>query len=226
VRRLAPRQRFPPRRRSVAVATTLVAATVVLEIVCGTARPASAQALEPPRGRQGYYLAFGPHFALNKNWEDGRDWGVWTGYDVTIRAGQMVTRRFGLGLQIHFGGTDGQGQQAGLFGLSVEGQWELARHLAVRGGVGLDVVSIATVGASDESLRGTVGSGYFLGLSYDWFFTRRLTGGWALTPVAQARFVPGDNSGLIGTVGVEISYWTGLPRNQLDLPPSEAFKPK
>jgi hypothetical protein len=215
------------RRPAIAtVFATLAAATLPLAIVCGTARPTRAQALEPPRPRQGYYLAFGPHFALNKNWEDGRDWGVWTGYDITFRFGQMVTRRFGLGLQVHSGGAGGQGQQAGLFGLSVEGQWELARNLAVRGGVGLDTVSIATVGGGDDSARGTVGSGYFLGLSYDWSFTRRQTGGWALTPVAQARFIPGDTQGLVGTIGVEITYWTGLPRNQLDLPPSEAFGPK
>ncbi len=205
---------------------TLAAATLALAIVCGTARPARAQALELPRPRQGYYLAFGPHFALNKNWEGGRDWGVWTGYDITLRIGEMVTRRFGLGLQIHAGGAGGQGQHAGLFGLAVEGQWEAARQLAVRGGVGLDTVSISTVVGGDKSARGTVGSGFFLGLSYDSFFTRRQSGGWAVTPVAQARFVPGTTAALVGTVGVEISYWTGLPRNQLDLPPSEAFKPK
>ena len=207
-------------------ATTVFVAALALSIACGTARPARAQALEPPRPRQGYYVALGPQFALSKTWEDGRDWGVWAGYDVTLRVGQMVTRRFGLGLQIHYGGTRGQGQKTGLSGLSAEGQWELARHLAVRGGVGLDAVSIATADGGDDSARGTVGAGYFLGLGYDWFFTRRSTGGWALTPVAQARFVPGDTHALVGTVGVELSYWTGLPRNQLDLPPSEAFTPR
>jgi hypothetical protein len=138
----------------------------------------------------------------------------------------MVTRRFGLGLQIHSGGTRGQGQRAALFGLGVEGQWELARHLAIRGGVGLDTVSITTVAGGDDSARGTVGSGYSLGVSYDWFFTRGQSGGWAVTPVAQARYVPGDTQVLVGTVGVELSWWSGLPRNQLELPPSEAFKPK
>ena len=196
--------------------------------VTGWARPARAQVLEPPRGRQGYYLAVGYHLALDKNWEDGRDWGVWTGNDITIRGGQLITRRFGLGLQIHFGGTKGEGQHASTFGLSIEGQWELVRHLALRGGTGLDVVSISTVaGGSGESLRGTVGAGYFLGLSYDWFFTHRLTGGWAVTPVMTARLVPGTTTtAFLGTVGVEITYWTGLPRNQLDLPPAEAFKVK
>jgi hypothetical protein len=208
--------------RAAALAVVSLAA-----VVCGAARPAAAQVLETPRARQGYYLSLGYHLALDKNWEDTRDWGVWAGSDLTLRAGQMLTRRFGLGLQIHSGGAKGQGQTASLFGLGVEGQFELVRQLTVRGGVGLDVVSIATAAGGDEKLRGTVGSGYFLGLSYDWFFTRRMTGGWAVTPVVEARFVPGTTTtAFIGTVGVEITYWTGLPRNQLDLPPSEAFKVK
>ena len=216
------------RRLRLALVGAALATLIGGGIICGTARPARAQVLEPPRGRQGYYLSLGYHLALNKNWEDGRDWGTWIGNDINIRAGQLITRRFGLGLNIHSGGTKGDGQQAGTFGLSIEGQWELVRHLAVRGGTGLDVVSISTVGAgSSESLRGTVGAGYFLGVSYDWIFTKRLTGGWAVTPLLQVRFIPGTTTtAFLGTVGVEITYWTGLPRNQLDLPPSEAFKVK
>jgi hypothetical protein len=202
------------------IAITAAATTLTLALTCGTA---SAQALEPPRARQGYYLALGPHFALNQNSERGRDWAPWVGYDVALRAGQLVTRRFGLGLQFHVGATGGQGQRATLYGLTLEGQWELARNLAVRGGVGLDAVSITSVDGSDEAARGTAGAGYLLGLSYDWFLTHRRSGGWAVTPVVQARLVPGKVDAFVGTVGVELTFWTGLPRNQLDLPPSEAF---
>jgi hypothetical protein len=42
----------------------------------------------------------------------------------------------------------------------------------------------------------------------------------------RARFDPGDTLALIGTVGIELSWWTGLPRNQLDLPPADAFQRK
>jgi hypothetical protein len=211
----------------VSATLALVAILAAAVVVCGAAQPAAAQVLEAPRARQGYYLSLGYHLALDKNWEDTRDWGVWRGADLTLRAGQLLTRRFGLGLQIHSGSTKGEGQTASLFGLGVEAQFELVRQLTLRGGAGLDVVSIATAAGGDDKLRGTVGSGYFLGLSYDWFFTRRLTGGWAVTPVVQTRFVPGTTTtAFIGTIGVEITYWTGLPRNQLDLPPSEAFKVK
>jgi hypothetical protein len=43
--------------------------------------------------------------------------------------------------------------------------------------------------------------------------------------VAQARFIPGARKAW-SAQSVEITYWTGLPRNQLDLPLSVAFGPK
>jgi hypothetical protein len=191
----------------------------------GLGAVAHAQLLEPPRARQGYYVAVGYHLALDKNWEDGESWGLWRGGDLTIRLGQLVTRHFGLGLQIHFGNTAGEGQKASIGGLGVEGQWELARNLALFGGAGLDVVSLSNANAPNPTTRGTVGSGYFLALGYDWFFTHRLTGGWAATPTVEARFVPGSTtSAFIGLIGVQLTYFAGLPRNQLDLPPGEAFK--
>jgi hypothetical protein len=47
----------------------------------------------------------------------------------------------------------------------------------------------------------------------------------ALTPRLEARLVPGsDTKVLVGVVGFEICWWSGLPRNQLELPASEAYK--
>jgi hypothetical protein len=41
----------------------------------------------------------------------------------------------------------------------------------------------------------------------------------------EARFIPGDNATGVSTMlGLDIGWWTGLPRNQLDLPPEDAFK--
>jgi Ca2+-binding RTX toxin-like protein len=189
------------------------------------ARVARAQLLEPPRSRQGYYFALGYQLAVSHPTEDGESWGVWPGGNLSIRFGQLITRRFGMGLQINSGSTRGQGQNAAAGGLELEAQWELARNLAAFGGVGVDVVSLTTVNGQDKKSRGTVGSGYSLGLGYDWFFGHRLTGGWAATPTLQARFVPGNTaSAVMGLIGVQLSYWTGLPRNQLDLPPGEAFQ--
>ncbi|MEO8213524.1 MAG: hypothetical protein ABI560_10035 [Myxococcales bacterium] len=201
----------------------LVLATVSWTAMAG---PARAQLLEAPRGRQGYYFGLGYQLALSQAWEDHESWHVWPGATLSLRLGQLITRRFGLGLQIIPGGrTRGQGQSAAFGGLELEAQWEVAHNLAITAGVGVDVVSLSSTNGRDKTTRGTVGSGYALGLAYDWFFTHRLTGGWAATPIAQVRFVPGNTAAaLIGLVGVQLSYWTGLPRNQLDLPPGEAFR--
>jgi len=204
----------------------VLAASLLAAVPTTAAR--AQQLLEPPRARQGYYFALGYHFALSHVWENGENWSVWPGSAISFRLGQMITRRFGMGLQINPGGTTkGQGQKVAFGGLELEAQWELRRNLAIYGGVGVDVVSLSADNGTDKTTRGTVGSGYSLGLGYDWFFTHRLSGGWGLTPTAQVRFVPGNTaSALIGLLGVQVSYWSGLPRNQLELPPDEAFKRK
>jgi hypothetical protein len=214
-------------RRPLAHATLAATAALAFAIVLGaSARPAAAaDLLEPPRPRQGYYFALGYSFALNKNWEGDKTWGFWPGTELKIRMGQLVTRRFGLGLQIHSGGATGQDQRSAFGGLTMEGQFEIAHNLALYGGIGVDVVSITSQHMEDKTSRGAVGSGYYLGTSYDWFFTKRASGGWAVTPTIEARLVPGSTAtGFIAVVGFQIVYWTGLPRNQLELPPGEAYK--
>jgi len=191
----------------------------------GPERRACAQSIEEPRAHQGYYIGVGVNEAPVKVWEDGYSFGVWQGTDLALRFGQLVTRRFGLGLRFHFGTAKGDGQSASTFGMELEGQWELIRNFSIHGGAGIDTISIRADAGKNPSLRGTAGSGYFLGLGYSWFFTHRLTGGWAVTPRLEARLAPGTTtSAFIGLAGVELCWWSGLPRNQLELPASEAFK--
>lgn len=215
------RRGMPPRLQGLLAAIVAVGLLVAL----AGERRAQAQSIEPPRAHQGYYIGFGYHVTPMKVWEDGYSFGVWNGGEFSLRFGQLVTRRFGLGLQFHFGTAKGDGQTASLFGMELEAQWELVRNLVLHAGAGVDTLSIRADSGTNTSLRGTAGSGYILGLGYSWFFTHRLSGGWAVTPRVEARFVPGDTtSAFIGTLGVELCWWSGLPRNQLELPPSEAFK--
>jgi hypothetical protein len=209
----------------------IVATAVAVAVLVGAAPSARADApqaivLELPRHRQGYYLAIGNYALVTQTWEKGNSLGTWVGRGVSIRMGQMMTRRFGLGLQIDFGSSADGPQHASVTGLSMAAQWELLHNFAVHGGVGLGVLQLTDDRDPDAELRGAVGSGYFLGLSYDWFpFKRRLTGGFAVTPMVQARLIPGsDVDGLVFLFGVDLTWWTGLPNNQLDLPPAEAFK--
>lgn len=207
----------------------IAAAAMTASCIVGAPTPARAQTLEAPRHRQGYYIIAGYQLALGKVWEDNESWDVWRGADFSIRLGEMLTRRFGLGLQLlHVGSVAGQGQRAALGGLGIEAQWEVANNLALIGEIGFDVISLSTTSktaAASSSSRGTFSSGYALGLSYDWFLGNRLTGGFSLAPILQARLIPGNSTqAFVGTVGLQICYWTGRSLNQLDLPPDAAFK--
>ena len=134
----------------------------------------------------------------------------------------MLTRRLGLGLQIDVSGASGDGQTASIIGLGVAGQLEVARNLALHAGIGLGILSIDD--PAEDELRGGYGAAYTLALTYDWFPGSRRSGGWAITPGVRLRAVPSDTIDAFAVLaGLELSYWTGLPKNQLALPDSEAY---
>jgi opacity protein-like surface antigen len=198
----------------------------VTATLLGLAPAAHAQTLEPPRARQGYYASVGIHALANYNREDGKGIGTWFGSEFMLRLGQMVTRRFGLGLQIDLGSSTKGTEIVGLTGLGVAAQWELVDNLALHGGLGLGVASVIDQNDKHAERRGTAGSEYFLGISYDWVPNKsRLTGGWAIIPMLQGRYIPGDDfQAFVAILGLQLGYWSGLPRNQLELPESDAYK--
>ncbi len=211
-----------------AMSSRAFVAATVLAVSVSAAGPAAAEDLEPPRHRQGYWVGLGLYGLANQNREDGEWLGVWPGTGNSLRFGELLTRRFGLGLNIDFGGSIGKDQTASLFGLGLEAQYEVAHNLALRAGFGLMAVGLLEDKKKnpDATLRGSYGGAYSLAASYDWFpWKSRLTGGFALTPSVVAKIVPGDSvMAFIGLVGVELTWWTGRPRNQLDLPDAEAYK--
>jgi hypothetical protein len=196
-------------------------------VLAGGARPAQAQVLEKPEHRQGYYLSFGIYGAGTQAFEKGDTLGPWVGYGIGLRVGQLITRRFSLGLGIETAATRGGGQRGSVSALALEAGFALAGNLALRGGAGIGFLQLKNPSdPTESSTRGAAGSYFALGASYDLFVgQKRLSGGLALTPVVEARLIPGgDTSGLIMFVGFDLSYWTGLPTNQLDLPPGEAWR--
>jgi hypothetical protein len=202
-------------------------AALVAAILAAAVSPALAddELTETPRSRQGYYLAFGQNLTLAHVEEEGDGLGTFVGHGTTLRAGQLLTARFGLGLAIDFGGASNDPQDAILFALGVAGQAEVARNLAVHAGIGVGVVTLDDTRDDDEELRGAYGAAFTVGLSYDWFLGHRLTGGWALTPSVWLRAVPSqDVDAFVGLFGIEITYWTGLAKNQLALPPDQAYR--
>ena len=207
--------------------TVVAFALVVSTLLAVGARAAHAQDVEPPRQRQGYYMSLGIYAAATQSYEKGNTLGPWAGYGTALRIGQLVTRRFSLGLGIETLATKGDGQTATASALAIEAGFALVGNLAVRGNVGVGFLQLKNPNdPTESSTRGAGGSWFGLGIAYDKFVGQKhLTGGLALTPVLEARFVPGtDTKGFIAFLGVDLTYWTGLPLNQLALPPSEAWR--
>ena len=206
-------------------------------LIATLASPAFAQttpntALEPPSPRQGYYaslgLEAGPGFAWDKG--DAIDERVLVGAPI-LRVGQLITQRFSMGLRLGFAGgekKDTTGKETtALSGLLIETGFRLWKQLAVQGGVGAGYFSVSQSKPADpdDKLRGAYGAIYMLGLSYDFFpYKKALSGGFAISPTLGTRFLPSSPfDALAVLVGVDFTWWTGLPKNQLDLPPDRAF---
>ncbi len=218
-------RQFPERHALLALAVAVLAGGAALTTGAGAAR-AQAELLEPPRARQGYYLSAAFLSGASHNWDEDDSLGTWRSSSFNLRLGQLLTPRIGLGLQFAFGASVDGPQAASTFGLGLETHYELVRNLAAHASIGLGVLQLTDDRDPDEPLRGTVGAEYVLGLSYAWYpFTGRPSGGFSLTPTFQTRFIPGTSAtGLTFLLGLEVAWWTGLPRNQLTLPDSEAYK--
>jgi len=202
----------------------LLAAVAVLAVLLLGGARASAQNLEAPRHRQGYFVALGAHSTVNHYREDGDGLGTQVGGGGSLRIGQLLTRRLGLGLAFDVVNASGNNQSIRVIGIGVTGQVELARNLALHGGLGMGIVMLSSPDDDEGELRGLYGAAYTVGLTYDWFLGSRRSGGWAVTPGAQLRWVPDEIDDSYSMIlGVELTYWSGLPRGQLDLPNDEAY---
>jgi hypothetical protein len=206
---------------------------VLLAALCLGPSPGAAQTLEQPRQRQGYWLQVGLHGLLAETWEKGEHLGTWRGNALTLRLGQMLTSRFGLGLLYSSGvvmGTAWGGihQQESFTGLAMEAQGNPWRNLGVHAAVGMQFVGLQATEGPDKSLRGNWGSSYALAFSYDFFpLAKKRSGGFCLTPMLLAQYTPGATVATATFLaGVQVGYWTGLDSNQLDLQGPEAYQEK
>jgi hypothetical protein len=123
---------------------------------------AHAQDLESPAHRQGYYVAMGLEGAGQELWDKGSARGPWGGSGISLRLGELLTPRFGLGLVIGqaMGKKDGQTLAGG--GLGVEAHLAVWRTLGVHVGSGLGFVSLDNPKDLDEKTRGLLRSALHL----------------------------------------------------------------
>jgi len=183
-----------------------------------------AERLVLPSPGQGHYLAVGLHYVAAKGFDPERpDRPISHGSYYTLLMGEAVTEWMDLGLQFSFGGTAGDDSM--MFGrILVQGQFHYDNRLFIRGGFGG-----GGVGGPDPDYdgyhRGSYGAVYMGGIGANLFLSDSHTsGGWIMTPILGIEVEPhADFSMVAVSLGVEISVWSGLSRDKLDLPLDEAY---
>src|SRR6185437_2208919 len=116
----------------------VLAATALL---LGGARSARAQTLRVPEARQGFYVSAGAGPNVLTASDKGQRDGAAAGLAYTLRFGEMLTDRWGLGLAIESGSAVRSGITTQIAGLTLEAQARLWRHLAVHAGIGAGAAS-------------------------------------------------------------------------------------
>ncbi len=208
---------------------TLLLALIVATSAFASIRHAAASELEQPSPRQGYYVSLSPHISALMVWDRGKAQDVRPAAGLGLRLGQMLNSRFGFGMMLLEGSRSSNSKDSVIFGglFVLEGQLRVWKTLAVSAGTGLGIVRVTEKDPinPDDKTDGAYGAYTTLGLAYDFFpYRKPLSGGFAISPALRFRFLPGSPLDALGVfVGVEFTWWTGLPKNQLDLPPDRAF---
>lgn len=204
------------------------AATTALALSILLAAPAARAAdLEAPSARQGYYLGVGGAGLISATRTDDDGWlGVWPGGSGALRVGQAVLPWLDLGLALGIGGARGGERSATLGRFAIEAQVRPFDPLFVRVAAGLGITSLDAREPDVEPIDGRFGDGWTVAAGWDLFpWYDEGSGGLAVTPVAGVSADVDDFfETWTGWVGVELSWWAGLPDNELELPPEEAFR--
>ena len=192
-----------------------------------SAQDAEVVELSEPAARQGYFIGGGVSGISNLNNSDEiGDVGPLYGTYFNLRLGEMVTDWLGFGF--HVGGGTGSddrydvGYGGGMLDVQIV-PWD---HLALRLGVGAGGLSTTDNKEDTDTLLGTGGAYYMAGASYDYFPAYDVydSGGFSFTPSLQLIHLPGmEYESYIVTLGLEMTWWTGLDNNKLILPDDKAY---
>lgn len=209
--------------------------TVLLTGAIAWPSTGQGQTLTKPAPRQGYWLGGGYRAVLLYS-QAGNigNVGPFLGGGYTVRLGEMGNDWLGFGLAVTVAGAGNEEWRSNYGGLSLDVNLKppISADLTFRLGTGaafltLDRLDEAQVRSSDP--EGTFGALFTVGASYDLFpFYDRGgfdSGGFAFTIFVEGQALPGDGLlTLSGMAGLEITYFFGLSKNKLDLPPEAAFK--
>ena len=193
-----------------ALLKSLVPAALALALAFSKMGAAHAQDLEEPRARQGYWFGVGLAGAGAGIVDKGESLGLYPGNGFSLRIGQMLTSRIGVGLTIDYAAIKKNADSGSLGNLAMEGSASVWRDLSVHAGAGFGFVALTDQNSDEKTLRGGAGTCLLVGASYDFFpWRNRLTGGWAITPTLDFRAMPdGDVHAYALLAGVQIIHWS------------------
>lgn len=182
--------------------------------------------LEDPRPRQGHLIALGFHAVSAMGFD--RDRGTRNptlGQGVSLRLGESVTDWLSLSLALGVASTYGERRdKLTQVRFGVTSQWYLSQRWFLQAGLG--ALNISGPDPEDYAQsRGRYGDVYWGGLGYDLYLSDSTkSGGWLLTPVISANVAPDSKFAATSVwLGLEISWFTGLSRDKLNLPTPRAY---
>ena len=190
------------------------------------AAPAASVELEEPEPSQGHFIALGLHGIGAMAFDESRGTREPTfGQAVSLRLGESVTDWLSLSLAVAVGSTYGERRDSlTLVRFGVTSQWYFAEHWFVQAGFG----ATSAEGPDPEDYdrtRSRYGDFYLTGLGYDFYLSDSTqSGGWIFTPVITADVGPDSKFTTASLwLGVELSWWSGLSRDKLELPAPKAY---
>jgi len=192
----------------------------------GGAAPPPVVQLEDPKPRQGHLIALGFHGISTMAFDRDRGTRQPTfGQGVSLRLGESVTDWLSLSLAFGFGSTYGaRRDKLTQIRFGVTSQWYFTQRWFVQAGLG--ALNVSGPDPEDYGLsRGRYGDMYLAGLGYDLYLSdSKKSGGWVLTPMISADVAPDSKFAATSVwVGVELSWFTGLSRDKLNLPNAKAY---
>ena len=208
------------------VTRIIFTAAIGLFLMVGHSPIVRGQELVTPQPRQGYYISLGAHGMLNGNTDNDDTWhGPWGGPGGELRFGESITPWLDLGLNmgVSFGFSE---KYLGTVGhVALDAQFRPVDPFFLRLSLGFGFTDVTRRISGIAAIDGSIGAFYQLAAGYDFFpFYKKGSGGFAVTPVVGFAAVPGELlTSLLGYVGIELSFWTGLTKDKLNLPDEEAF---
>jgi hypothetical protein len=183
--------------------------------------------LELPKPNQGHYLALGLYSLGAMAFDDDRGTrkpSFGTGF--SLRLGEALTDWLDLGIAFALGSTQGNQEDALSLGrFTIHSQWYVSTRWFIQAGLGVTHGQ----GADPDDLerkRGRYGDVYLTGLGANLYLSDAArSGGWVLSPVLTVEVGPDPSFTTTALwLGLEVSWWSGLSRDKLELPVGEAYE--